>query len=198
MLAGVNGAGKSSIGGQILREAGLNWFNPDDWSRALQAAGHARTTADAAAWTEGQRRLQLALNAGKHYAFETTLGGRSVTRTLVEATQTHDVLIWYVGLASVDLHIERVRLRVAHGGHSIPEATIRTRFISSMANLARLAPRVYAVQVYDNSRTVPAGESLQAPRQIALIGKGRLRLPPIAHLHEVPDWARPVVAAVLG
>ena len=46
VLAGVNGGGKSSIGGRILRETGMDWFNPDDWSRALQAAGSIRETAD--------------------------------------------------------------------------------------------------------------------------------------------------------
>ena len=32
-LAGVNGAGKSSVGGTILREHGLDWFNPDTFAR---------------------------------------------------------------------------------------------------------------------------------------------------------------------
>lgn len=197
MLAGVNGAGKSSIGGQILREAGIDWFNPDDWSRVLQSSGHAREAADGAAWTEGQRRLHLALTNGKHYAFETTLGGRSVTRALIDAMPTHDVLVWYVGLESVDLHIERVRMRVAHGGHSIPEATIRARFVSSTANLARLVPHVTAVQVYDNSLSVPAGAPLRVPRQVAVIVGGRLRTPKIADLQQVPAWAKPAVAAAL-
>lgn len=29
VLAGVNGAGKSSVGGQVLEQSGLAWFNPD-------------------------------------------------------------------------------------------------------------------------------------------------------------------------
>ncbi len=36
VLAGVNGAGKSSLGGAALREAGLAWYNPDTYSRGLQ------------------------------------------------------------------------------------------------------------------------------------------------------------------
>ena len=35
VLAGVNGAGKSSIGGQLLVSAGLTWFNPDTFAREL-------------------------------------------------------------------------------------------------------------------------------------------------------------------
>ena len=40
VLAGVNGAGKSSIGGNVmLRRAGLSWFNPDTYTRVLSSAG---------------------------------------------------------------------------------------------------------------------------------------------------------------
>lgn len=46
VLAGVNGGSKSAIGGRILREVGLDGFNPDDWLRALQAAGRPRELAD--------------------------------------------------------------------------------------------------------------------------------------------------------
>ena len=35
MLAGVNGAGKSSVGGTKIRAAGMNYFNPDEAARAL-------------------------------------------------------------------------------------------------------------------------------------------------------------------
>jgi predicted ABC-type ATPase len=30
VLAGVNGAGKSSLGGSFIRKRGLNYFNPDE------------------------------------------------------------------------------------------------------------------------------------------------------------------------
>ena len=58
VLAGVNGAGKSSIGGHLLTRAGLAWFNPDTFARELvTATGCDPTAANAAAWTEGMRRL---------------------------------------------------------------------------------------------------------------------------------------------
>lgn len=197
VLAGVNGGGKSSIGGRILREAGMDWFNPDDWSRALQAAGRTRETADGEAWQEGQGRLQAALDRGESFAFETTLGGRSVTATLIEATRSHEVLVWYVGLDSVERHLERVALRVRCGGHDIPEQRIRHRYLSSMANLVRLVKQVAAIQVFDNSATVAEGEPLRPPRLVARIEAGRLRWPPLEGLDAVPRWAVPVVAAAL-
>lgn len=197
VLAGVNGGGKSSMGGRTLREAGADWFNPDDWSRQLQAAGRAREQADGEAWQEGQRRLKAAIGAGESFAFETTLGGRSVTASLIDATNTHDVLVWYVGLDSVEGHIGRVHLRVARGGHSIPERRIRERYVSAMANLVRLVPHVQAIQVFDNSTAIAEGEPLRPPRMIASIVAGRLRWPHAEALGGVPRWAAPVVEAGL-
>jgi len=197
VLAGVNGGGKSSIGGRILREAGMDWFNPDDWSRALQAAGSIRETADGEAWAEGQRRLRDALANGESFAFETTLGGRSVTATLIDATRTHDVLVWYVGLDSVERHLERIALRVRCGGHSIPEHRVRERYVSAMANLVRLLPHVAAIHVFDNTATVAEGEPLRPPKRVARIDAGRLRWPSLDALETVPRWAVPVVAAAL-
>jgi predicted ABC-type ATPase len=61
VLAGVNGAGKSSIGGHILERDGLTWFNPDKFARELKAAtGCDQETANAQAWQEGMRRLDRA------------------------------------------------------------------------------------------------------------------------------------------
>ncbi|HWS90974.1 MAG TPA: ZTL protein, partial [Mycobacterium sp.] len=38
VLAGVNGAGKSSIGGAAIRAAGGDYYNPDEAARALMVA----------------------------------------------------------------------------------------------------------------------------------------------------------------
>jgi len=60
--------------------------------------------------------------------------------------------IWYCGLESPELHIERVAARVARGGHDIPEMLIRSRYKTSMRNLCRLVPGLYQLAVYDNSQ----------------------------------------------
>jgi predicted ABC-type ATPase len=126
VLAGVNGAGKSSIGGHLLEREGLTWFNPDTFAREFKAAtGCDQETANARAWQEGMRRLDEAIAKGWNHAFETTLGGKSVAAKILEATKTHDVLIWFCGLSSPELHIARVNARVAAGGHPIPEEKIR-------------------------------------------------------------------------
>jgi predicted ABC-type ATPase len=76
-------------------------------------------------------------------AAETTLGGATMTALLDPALRLgQTIYISYVGLEGVDLHIARVRARVALGGHDVPEERIRQRYDSSRANLVRLLPRL--------------------------------------------------------
>ena len=202
VLAGVNGAGKSSIGGHLLTRAGLAWYNPDRFARELVAAsGMDQTAANAAAWTEGMRRLDEAVAAGQSFAFETTLGGRSVADRLRQASGTHDVLVWFCGLASPELHLARVQARVAVGGHAIPEAKIRERWRTSIAHLIELLPQLAEARLFDNSASVAPGEPLPDPLPVAVIQQGRLVWPAtddVVQLARTPDWAKPVLEAGLA
>jgi predicted kinase len=51
VLAGVNGAGKSSVGGGTLEAYGLTWFDPDAFSRELMVRSGLRTRG--ARWKRG-------------------------------------------------------------------------------------------------------------------------------------------------
>ncbi|MGB6056578.1 MAG: AAA family ATPase [Burkholderiaceae bacterium] len=200
VLAGVNGAGKSSIGGHLLTQAGLAWFNPDTFARELIAAsGCAQDDANAAAWHEGFRRLERAIGEGRSYAFETTLGGNSIPARLKAATRTHDVVIWFCGLASPEQHVARVKARVAMGGHDIPEAKIRERCTTALANLIALMPHLAHLRVYDNSADVAAGEAIPDPVLVLEMSDGRLLWPTEpADLRDTPDWAKPMLEAAIA
>lgn len=201
VLAGVNGAGKSSIGGHLLTRAGLGWFNPDQFAREWRAAsGCSVTEANATAWQEGMRRLAAACERDQSYAFETTLGGRSVPARLIDAARTHDVLVWYCGLASPELHLARIRARVVAGGHDIPEAKVRERWAASVSNLIALLPHLSQARLFDNSATVAPGEAVPEPTHVATFDQGRLAWPAptdSTQLARTPDWAKPVLEAAL-
>lgn len=200
VLAGVNGAGKSSLGGAALRESGLAWYNPDAYSRGLQQRlGYAREAADVQAWKEGLAMLEEAIAQGRSHAFETTLGGRTITQRLIDATATHEVMVWYCGLRSPELHIERVALRVAAGGHHIQSDKIRQRYLSAPLNLIRLMPHLAALRVYDNSASVPLGMPISPPRLVLHMKHGRIVWPVGREdLASVPEWAQPIVGAALA
>jgi len=199
VLAGVNGAGKSSIGGAAIRAAGGDYYNPDEAAAALIAANPAlgQTEANAAAWRQGQKLLERAIDQRLDFTFETTLGGSTMSRLLTEAASRGiEVRVFYVGLASAEAHIERVRQRVRAGGHDIPEADIRRRYRHSLLNLVQLLPTLTELRVYDNSATAdPAAGQAPLPVLVLHMRGGRIAGPP--DLASTPDWAKPIVAAAL-
>lgn len=201
VLAGVNGAGKSSIGGHLLEEAGLTWFNPDAFARELRAATRCtQEAANAHAWNESVRRLDAALDKGLNHAFETTLGGKTVAAKILEATKTHDVMIWFCGLLSPELHIARVNARVAAGGHPIPEERIRERYPQAQINLIKLMPHVAHLQVYDNSAEANADGTVPDPVLVLEMENGKLTTPSeddLKALRNVPEWAKSILEAAL-
>lgn len=199
VLAGTNGAGKSSIGGHVLEQAGMTWFNPDAYARELKRDhGYSQTEANGAAWTEGMRRLDKAIANSESFAFETTLGGNTVPGKIADAAATHDVLVWFCGLSSPELHIQRVATRVSNGGHEIDEGKIRERYPASLINLIALMPIVSKLQVYDNSLEVAAGMDIPEPVLLLELTDRRMTHPvQSAELAFTPDWAKPLLEAAL-
>lgn len=200
VLAGVNGAGKSSVGGHLLAQQGMPWFNPDTFARELLAAtGCDQRTANVAAWHEGVRRLDEAIARRRSFAIETTLGGHTMPAKIAKASRTHDVLMWFCGLDSDAHHVARVRARVAAGGHDIPEAKIRERYPAALTNLIALLPKIARLQVYDNSTDAARGDPIPDPVLVAEILRGKLAWPTAPDdLARTPAWARPVLAAAMG
>jgi predicted ABC-type ATPase len=199
VLAGVNGAGKSSIVGATIRDKGGEYYNPDEAAREIMAAnpGLGQTEANAAAWEQGRKLLERTIDQGLDFTFETTLGGNTMPALLAEATKRGiEVHVFYVGLGSADAHIERVRQRVRAGGHDIPEADIRRRCRHSLINLVKLLPVLTELRVYDNSATADPATG-QAPQPVLVLHRERGRIVGPSDLTSTPAWAKPIVAAAL-
>ena len=102
-----------------------------------------------------------------------------------------------MGLGSVELHLARVRARVAAGGHDIPEATVRRRFHDSRLNLIRLLPRLTELRVYDNSAEAdPRAGVAPEPRLLLHVARGRIVA--AGPLGDTPAWAKPILAAAMN
>jgi predicted ABC-type ATPase len=199
VLAGTNGAGKSSIAGAMLLRQRVEYFNPDEAARRILAVnpGISQAQANSAAWHEGTRLLERAIAERLDFAFETTLGGRTITALLERAAaRGFEVRVWYVGLNGPDLHVARVRARVARGGHDIPEPRIRERYDASRLNLIRLLPSLRELWVYDNSKEAdPAAGVAPEPRLVLHVRGGTLVGP--RDLGATPEWAKAIVAAAV-
>ncbi|MFM9970163.1 MAG: zeta toxin family protein [Burkholderiales bacterium] len=199
VLAGVNGAGKSSVGGAAIRAAGGDYYNPDEAARECLAAnpGLAQTEANSQAWQIGRRLLEKAIVNRLDFSFETTLGAHTLPAMLCAAAlDGFEVHIWYVGLTSAELHLARVKARVEKGGHDIPEADIRRRYHHSRRNLIDLLPQLAALRVYDNSHNADPAMG-NAPKPALVLHRERGAILNKTELANTPDWAKPIVAAAL-
>lgn len=157
IIAGPNGAGKTTFALTYLPEAAdcRNFVNAD-----LIAAGLSPLSPDRE-WLAASR---LFLKEIDHYiqrqddfAFETTLSGRTYLR-LIRQLLADDWLVklYYLWLPSIEMSIERVAERVAHGGHNIPRESIIRRYPRSITNLLdHYAPLCSSTICLDNSSSVP-------------------------------------------
>ncbi len=199
ILAGVNGSGKSSVGGATFRKKG-DYYNPDEAARKLIEAnpGISQIDANIVAWQNGKDFLEQAIKTRKDYVFETTLGGETITDLLEQAISAGiEVWVWYVGLSSPDLCIARVNARVAAGGHSIPEAKIRERYIKSPLNLIRLLPNLTKLVVFDNSKEGdPRNGKCPQPQLILNMEHGCIIN--VCNLPNAPEWAKPILVVALN
>ena len=194
VIAGVNGAGKSSIAGAWIRDAGGEYFNADEVARQLlsQDPKLSQYAANGQAWQMGFDYLFNAIKRDSDYTFETTLGGNTITQSLLGAIEKGvHIRIIYVGLSSAELHIERVQYRVSQGGHDIPEEKIRERFSRSIHNMMTLLPGCVEVQVFDNSLPILNGKP--GIKKLLSLKAGKVSIV----TQVLPAWAKPLATVAL-
>jgi len=157
VIAGPNGAGKTTFATTFLPGEGdcLNFINAD-----LIAEGLSPLDPESVALEAGKvmlRRIEAAVARGKSFAFETTFSGLNYVRRIKRWKSVgYEIIIYFLTLPTEEMALERVRLRVAAGGLSVPEDTVRRRFRRGRANLEKhYKPIADAWVVYDNSGDTP-------------------------------------------
>lgn len=157
IIAGPNGAGKTTFAEEFLPQEAqcLTFINAD-----LIAAGISPFEPEQAAFRAGRLMLEEIYNHAQrrqNFAFETTLSGRSYARLIpIWQAQGYTVKLFFLQLPSPELAIARVAQRVRAGGHHVPEAIIRRRFVAGLRNLETLyKPMVDEWVCYDNSGSEP-------------------------------------------
>lgn len=176
MLAGPNGAGKSTFYEAHLKPLGLPFLNADVLARTTgqDAYGAAKTIAGI--------RDEL-IQANTSFITETVFSdpvGEKVAVLAGAVEKGFDVTLIYIGLENSDLSRDRVRARVAAGGHDVPPEKLAARYQRSLDNLERSIARLPRVLLYDNSSFTSPHCLLAEFRSGKAVRQGE---------GEVPGWA---------
>jgi len=126
LIAGANGAGKTTFARQFLRVLYPDgtFLNADEIQRE-----DARFMHPVAAGRELLRRAAALETAGATFAIETTLSSTMYAGRLRAWSRLgYRTTLHFLELPSADYAVERVARRVAAGGHSVPEVDVRRRF----------------------------------------------------------------------
>jgi len=157
IIAGPNGAGKTTFAKTFLPEEAscLNYVNAD-----LIAEGLSPFKPESVAIESGKlllRKIDNLVGKKESFAFETTLSGLSYIRRIKNwKSQGYEVILFFLKLPNEEMAIQRVRLRVAEGGHNIPENVIKRRYQKGWQNFKNhYKHHVDAWVVFDNSGKIP-------------------------------------------
>jgi predicted ABC-type ATPase len=181
LVAGPNGSGKSTLSAAIAGQ-GTVIVDPDAIAREIDARRPSRAAIPAARRAILLCRSLIATRAT--FIVESTLAGRGAISLMRDAQREgYRTVLVYVALGDPDLQIERVRLRVAQGGHDIPDADIRRRYFRSLARAPEALRLADEVAVFDNAGLRPI--------RVALLQKGRI----VWIASPVPTWVELLLKA---
>lgn len=174
LIAGINGSGKST-----LYQTQKNWMNMPriNTDEIVNKLGD---------WND----ITCQMKAGKmavsmiHDYFknnisfqqETTLCGNSILNNISRAIKNdYFVEMHYISVNSPSIANERIKYRVAHGGHGIPEEIVIKRYKETFINLKKVLPLCNLISLYDNTDSF---------RRFAIYKNGEL----VRLSRNLPEW----------
>ncbi len=154
LVAGPNGSGKSTLTAAITFEGSFNVVDADAIAQALDPELPVRAAIAAA--RQAILQCRTLLDSRESFTLESTLAGHGALSLMRGAKNAgYRTLLVYVALGDPELHIERVRLRVAQGGHDIPDTDIRRRYARSLFHASEAMGLADEALVLDNSGSQP-------------------------------------------
>ncbi|MBO4671584.1 MAG: zeta toxin family protein [Bacteroidales bacterium] len=136
ILAGCNGAGKTTASYTFLPEIldCREFVNSDEFAKSLSPFDPSIASVSASRYM--LMRIEYLLEQNADFSIETTLATRSLVTIIRRAkAQGYKITLIYLWLQSPELALQRVRSRVASGGHNIPEDVLRRRYRMGIAYL---------------------------------------------------------------
>lgn len=166
LIAGHNGAGKSSIGPSLLppQAAHLSIFDGDQAILAAYNEARQKNIAELAMEIAQQQTFlqfsdlcQQAIQTKRDFAYE----GHFVRDGAFEnVRQFRDAGFWiemiFLGLDSLQLSKERVNRRASLGGHYVPGWTVEYNYENNPKFIDRYLPMIDRLTIFNTSSTEPS------------------------------------------
>ena len=179
ILAGGNGAGKSTFYRTQLAPLGLPFINADILAKELYPQSPEKHSYDAAKLaTEMRFRL---LHEGRSFCFETVFSHPSKIDFVAQAKVLgYEIIMVFIHLDTVSLNQARIAQRMSEGGHNVPDEKVASRIPRLLQNIKKTLPLCDQVYILNNSR-------IDSPfQQVAVIRNGQK----IQQKISLPDWAK--------
>jgi predicted ABC-type ATPase len=166
IIAGCNGAGKTTASFTILPEIldCKEFVNADEIAKGLSPFQPEKVSFEAGRIM--LNRINELLSGNENFAFETTLSTKSYKNKIIEAKEKgYRIILLFFWLQNIELAKERVKIRVAEGGHNIAPEVIERRYLKGIKSLFDIyLPIVDGAFIFDNSE---AKHELIADKQIS-------------------------------
>lgn len=194
MVAGSNGAGKSTFYDAYLDSLALPFINADRIAMELRAGARAlppklsSLPADQAAQRIADEERHASIVLRRSFVTETVLSdpvGAKVAMLSDARARGFEVWVFFIGISTPELSHARVRERVSsRGEHDVPADKIQARYVRTLRNLPGAVEAASIAVLLDN-------DLAEAPyRFVALFENGSL----VRSSELAPEWAKAVLS----
>lgn len=154
VVAGCNGAGKSSFS-KALFDYQLTPFDYDkyylEFYSRIQPSDIQDLMAHNLAFEELESQIAQAIKENKDFSYESNFNSTPLFWPEKFRNAGYQIRLIYFVLDSIEEAKRRVAIRVANGGHFVPDSEIKKRYFEGFANLNTYYSYFDSVDVFDCS-----------------------------------------------
>ena len=178
VLAGGNGAGKSTFYNLHLAKYGIKFVNADLIAKDIDSENMEVLSYHAA--TVAAKIREDLISQGVSFCFETVFSHESKIDFLANAKANgYKIILVYIHLFDSSLNEARVKQRVSEGGHNVPIEKIHSRIPRTIKHIKTALSIVDEARILDNS-------SNDNPFQQIIVMKSGIYE---AKTEPLPEWA---------
>ena len=154
IFAGVNGSGKSTLYKTNFLNQNIKNSIRINTDEIVYSFGDWKSSIDQI--KAGKIAIQLRNKCfleEKSFNEETTLTGKTILKIINKAKDLgYKIHLYYIGIDNPEIAKERVKNRIARGGHGISSNLIEKRYYESLQNLEKIIYQCDSIEIYDNSK----------------------------------------------